>query len=266
MNRSINSPASLRPLLRRALELRGVVVELLLDDALAAPFLKRQLVEQPLLAVAARHLLAADPIAAKTTAASALALAMHHESPVLVDYSRVSLAGALDALGDAEEAQRLRILAWTGALRCGDQFALYDLFCHPHACEHDAGCMRLDEAFVRALQTYLAEAAPAFARSFPSELLQRDMLGLALRGAIGDGVQSKSVERYAADSDRQPKRAASGEQAYNVVAAGRAAGRAVSVLLAPELRARFEERFGQAWASAAGLAEVLRQDEEAEAG
>jgi hypothetical protein len=36
-------------LLRRGLELRGIVVELLFNDAVAAPFLMRQFVEQPIL-------------------------------------------------------------------------------------------------------------------------------------------------------------------------------------------------------------------------
>src|SRR4029077_6647066 len=106
-------------------------------------------------AVAARHVLAIDPVASKIAAESALALAVHHESPMLASYAQVSLAAALDVLGKQQEAQRLRLTAWEKALRIGDHFALYDVFVHPYAPAQDIGSMTLDDAFVGTLQKYI---------------------------------------------------------------------------------------------------------------
>jgi hypothetical protein len=187
-------------------------------------------------AVAARHLLALDPIASKSAAESALALAVHHESPVLISYAHVSLAGALDVLGDSDEAQRLRILAWETALRFRDQFALYDMFCHPFAPAHDIGCMIVDDSFVFALKSYLEEEMSGFESD-----------ATMLRAALG------LTERFG------------GIVPLSDVAArtGRVAGSALAFLLMPRARQEFQERFARSCNVVHGIAPC--EDQEARA-
>jgi hypothetical protein len=187
-------------------------------------------------AVAARHLLAFDPLASKNAAESALALAVHHESPVLISYARVSLAGALDALGHSEEAQRLRVLAWQTALRCRDQFALYDMFCQPFAPTHDIGCMVIDDRLIAALKAYLEEESPGF---------EPDVMMLTAAVSLSDRPGA-----------RAPLSDVTGRTA-------RIAATALAFLHLPHARQEFEERFVRSWNGAHDM--VRCEDEEARA-
>lgn len=179
-------------------------------------------------AVAARHLLATDPRASQTAAASALALAQRHDAPVAACYAQVSLAGALDVQGKTHAAQELRVAAWQTALRCGDEFALFDLFHNPAAPSHDIGCMMLDERFFQALQTHLGEKLPA-------------AISDCLRAVAGEPTPPQS-----APCIREP---------LDLV--GRAAVRAAAFCVPPQQRRQFEERFAQAWNEAPVKAQHL---------
>ncbi|MDQ6767487.1 MAG: hypothetical protein M3Z41_06720 [Candidatus Eremiobacteraeota bacterium] len=184
-------------------------------------------------AVASRHRLATDALAARVLAASALRLATERESPLLVSYAQVSLAGALDVLGNEREAQRLRIAAWQSSIRCRDEFALYDLFCHPHAPAHELGCMRLDEAFASAYQTYLSETTPAFTALIADRAARTDLVAEVLRAAVRAPVsKADSVSNHA-----------------RVEVAGLPSARAAAFCLAPQARPHFEHRFAIAWDS-----------------
>jgi len=187
-------------------------------------------------AVAARHVLSTDPTASLQVAESALALATHHGSPMLASYAQISLAAALDALGNEREAQRLRLEAWESALRIGDRFALYDLFVHPHARPHDIGCMTLDEAFVLALQRYVEETFGGVRAVVNMRSVLSESLRIAVSASPG---QESAVSMVRALPDR--------EQQDAVAMAGTAASQAVSILLAPRERRRFEKRFMHAW-------------------
>lgn len=202
-------------------------------------------------AVAARHMLATDPMAAMRAAESALALATRHESPMLASYAQVSLAAALDRLGNEHEAQRLRVAAWEAALRIGDRFALYDLFVHPQARTHDIGCMALDDAFVQALQKHIEETCAEKHNIVNMHMALSESLRIAVSGSSA-GAAAAPMMRTLPDREQQ-----------DVLAiAGRAASQAVSILLRPNERERFEERFMRAWHDLTVAAFESGEDEE----
>jgi GNAT superfamily N-acetyltransferase len=206
-------------------------------------------------AVAARHVLATDPLASMKAAESALALATHHESPTLASYARVSLAAALDSLGNEDAAQHVRLIAWETALRTGDRFALYDIFVHPHARAHDIGCMRLDGAFVRALQKYIEETVGDLRNVLNVRIALSEALRMAVSASAGRVVTSPLMP---AVLDRK--------QQDVLAIAGTAGSHAVSILVHPSERERFEERFMRAWHELTTAVFDLSEDEEQRAG
>lgn len=205
-------------------------------------------------AVAARHLLAKDHLASMSAAESALALAMHHESPMLASYAQVSLAAALDIFGHEEEAQRLRLTAWKTALRVGDQFALYDVFVHPFARTHEIGCMRLDDDVIETLQEHVDE-------TFKDALAIGDVraaLGASLRIAACDSnnEEPSGARLHAVNHDRREA----------LAAAGKAASEAIVILVPPSDRPILEERFMRAWGGLTNPVFASNSDEERRAG
>ncbi|HXN09161.1 MAG TPA: hypothetical protein VN860_05830 [Candidatus Acidoferrales bacterium] len=206
-------------------------------------------------AVAARHVLATDPLASMQAAESALALATYHESPMLASYAQVSLAAAHDSLGNEHEAQHIRVAAWEKALRIGDRFGLYDMFVHPHARVHDVGCMRLDAAFVRALQKYIEEMVGDLQNVGNVRIALSEALRMAV--SVSPGRMAKGPIMHAV-LDR--------EQQDVLARAGRAASQAVLILLPPSEREQFDERFMRAWHDLTTASYELSEDEEQRAG
>jgi hypothetical protein len=199
----------------------------------------------------ARHVLNGDPIASKDAAEFALALGSRHASPVLEAYAKASLAAALDAAGEDERAQALRIAAWETALAHDDRMALYDLFFVPAAPVHDIGPMRLDKAFVAAVQRHLEARFPAYASTCEgglresSEALLRHCLG----GVVGSPAPQAKRSTHARALARgllETQRDQAQTQRF-IDVAGRMLGHAVGYCTAPQERQDFEKRFSAAW-------------------
>jgi hypothetical protein len=203
-------------------------------------------------AVAARHVVVADPTGSRALAESAFALASHHASPVLMSYAQIALAAAMDVTGDDLQAQRLRVAALDTALRCGDHFAMYDLFCVPGTPAHDIGCMKLDRGLLLVLQAHLDRSIPGYATAFAdtSEAMR------VLEGAL----------RVAAGSTARGLRPVNGSRnAHELTLAGKAAGQVVSCFLLPGQRDAFRATFLRTWHDATAL-EIPEPDHEAQAG
>jgi hypothetical protein len=201
----------------------------------------------------ARHLLATDPRASRDAAQFAHDLGSRHGSPVLTSYARVSLAAALDLLGEHERAQEERVAAWESALHHEDKTALYDLFFAPAAPAHDIGLMRLDERFVAAVQRHLEARFPAYAATCVGGMRSSSqaLLRHCLRAATGAPTAQAKLAAHARtlasgllEMERDPIQT----QRF-IGVAGRALGRAVAYCLPPDGRPEFEKRFSSAWKS-----------------
>ncbi len=202
-------------------------------------------------AVAARHVLTADPAASRALAESARALASHHASPVLMSYAQISLAAAIDVTGDDPQAQRLRVAALETALHCGDHFAMYDLFCVPSAPARDIGCMKLDKSLLLVLQAYLDRSIPGYTAAFADASEGMRILDGALRVAAGGTAIGHVVS--------------GSRDAHALTLAGKAAGQVVSCFLLPDQREAFRARFARTWHDLTAL-EISESDHEAQAG
>ncbi len=211
--------------------------------------------------VQARHLLLADASAARAKAEFALALAEQYQCPAYSAYAQVSLAGALDKLGEQERAQELRVAAWESAARLDDRFTLYDLFYNPHAIPHTVGAIIADERFANAVLKYLEEKVPTY-----SDLRRRatgeSVAALArycLDLGVGNPTPAPNLEdltRPLAEGLRRGHDDALLLRAH-CDAIGRVAARAVGWCVAPAERVRFEERFIAKWNAGTDRARVL---------
>jgi len=92
-----------------------------------------------------------DPQGARDAALRALDIVTRQGARGALCYAQVSLASALDHLGECEEAQRLRVEAWRSAVRLGRETYLHDMFVVPSGRRHDFGYFDLGVKFVDAI-------------------------------------------------------------------------------------------------------------------
>ncbi|GEM_PF-2022041 len=201
-------------------------------------------------AVRARHLLPGAPREAREAAELALEIAQKQHCPSYAAYAKVSLAGALDALGEHEAARELRVEAWESEVRRDDRFALYDLFYNPHAKIRDLNAM-FDQRFGAAIMRYLEDVAPVFAD------LRRRASGEAVAGVaryclelgLGNPKPHGDLELI---GKPLAERLAGGYDDAIVLrthcgALGHIAAKALSWCVVPAERERFVQRFVEAW-------------------